>query len=149
MTNPGRACGLSSVGPCAVQRTEQGQGQCVLALPLLYGLLPFPSNGTQVDPICSWRLFRSPGPELNCFYLPASEGARKVAMQSVADGAGEGGLSFLCRASSLFVPVLQVTSPFIHNDLISSTAIFELCATSDLVWTQLCAVPPREPEPQT
>lgn len=86
--------------------------------------------------ICSWRLFRSPGLEFNCFYLPAA--ARAVAMESVPDGAGRAGLGVLCCASSLLVPIPQDTSPFIRNDLICSTAVFELCATSDLILTQLC-----------
>lgn len=55
----------------------------------------------------------------------------------VTDGVGEGGLLSLCSASSL-CPFFRSCLHSSHNDLISSAAIFELCTTSDLVWTQLC-----------
>lgn len=124
---------VSSVGACVVLQAGAGQGWCVLLSSLLYGLLPFPSHGSRVDPICSWRLFMSSGLELNCFYLPVSEDARQVPMSLVADGAGKGGLSSLCSASSFLVPFPQAVSPFIRSDLISYTAIPESCTTSDLL----------------
>lgn len=96
--------------------------------------LPLPS-GTQVDPICSWTLLRSVELALNCFDLLAPEGTA----EPEADVVGEGGL---CLLSAVPVPplcsLLRSRPDSSHNDLISTTAIFELCATSHLSWTR-CA----------
>lgn len=133
---PGEAAcsahGSTSAGPRVVLQDRAGLFCSIASVQAL----PLPS-GTQVDPICSWTLFKSPDLALNCFYLLAPEGAREGAAEPEADGVGR-----LCVLSAEPVPPLcslfRSHPNSSHNDLISPTAVFEFCATPGLSWT-LCA----------